>query len=239
MAVLLAVLAAAVQAGAADAAHDHGPALQPIAARYQAQVSDGAGRTLGSGDWYIWRDADRIETLRPGAGLAEIWERDQRGQITLTRVFRHDKRLVEYLPRELKALRIEPSWEVLGTVIDRHNLAALKRVRTVRLSHGPATLYRGEVDGQSMRVWWLKEHGLPARIERRTPDGRFVLALKSLHPQPPAGWPRSTEVELNEYLRIDAADFGDMAYDPFVQKIERLDVLSGVLGSAVHAHHAH
>ncbi len=238
---LLALLTAIAQAGQAYGQHDHmrEPAPKPIAARYQTQASDSAGRALGDNEWYFWRDANRIETVRPAAGLAEIWERDERGQVTLTRVFRNDRRLVEYLPRELKALRIEPSWEVLGTVIDRHNLDALKRVRTVRLSHGTATVFRGDVDGQSMQVWWLEEHALPARIERRTPEGRFLLTLKSVHPRPPAGWPRSTEAELGEYLRIDAADFGDMAYDPFVQKVERLDALTGVLGSAAHAHHAH
>lgn len=212
----------------------------PIAAQYEVRLTDRVGRLLQKSDWYFWREANRIETARSILGLGEIWMRDERGEITLRRVFHPDRRIIEYLPRELKALGMEPSWDALGAVIDPRSLDAGKRIGTTKLPQGRATTYEGVSGGQRVKIWWLDEQQLPAKVERQLENGRFVLALKSLHASAPAAWPRTSEAQLNDYQLIDIADFGDMEYDPFIRKVERLDALDGAAGARPrHAHHAH
>ncbi len=228
-------------AAGGDGQHEarHVQTSSPIAAQFETRLTDRAGRPLRETDWYFWRDGNRIETVTSRGEAAKIWDRDERGEITLRRVFRLDRRVVEYLPRELKALQIEPSWAVLSAVIDPEGLAALKRAGTIRLPQGMATIHKGVLNGQRVEVWWLEHKALPARVVRQAAEGRLTLALKTVHARPPSEWPMPSDSELSEYLHVDIADFGDMAYDPFVRKVERMDALTGAFGAATRHSHAH
>ena len=52
-----------------------------MAARFGVSISRDGSRPAAQGDWYLLRDPQRIERVRPDAGLAEYWERDDRGEV--------------------------------------------------------------------------------------------------------------------------------------------------------------
>lgn len=96
-----------------------------------------------------------------------------------------------------------------------------------------ALVLEGRIEGVPTRLWWLPEAQLPARLERGRGKGLVRFSLRELHAGAPAGWPRMDEARLSGFGLIDAADFGDMQYDPFVQKLMQQD------GDAHGHNHAH
>ena len=203
----------------------------PVAARFEASIRLNGKRAPEKTDWYFLRQTNRIEALRPGGGIAEIWLRDERGDLSLKRIFHPDRRVVEYFTGDLRAMGVADSWAKLGSIIDPASLGQqLKRVGTTKDSHGETTRYKGSHGGQSIEVWWLERASLPAKIVRESDDGRFTLTLKALHAAPPPSWPRTDEAAIASYLVIDAADLGDRHGDPFVSKVERFDAETRAFG---------
>lgn len=212
----------------------------PLAAEFEARMAVRPGRPAEKTHWYLLREPNRIETGRPRGGVAEIWERDARGEISLRRVFHADRRVVEYTAGELKARRLQPSWTTLGSVLDPQTFVSFKRTGTRRVRGGNAVVYQGKRNGERVEVWWLENLSLPARLEQQGAAGRFTLTLQALHTPIPPGWPRVDAADLQDYLPMDAADFGDMEYDPFVRKVQQLDAERRRLGrTGHHVGHAH
>jgi hypothetical protein len=206
-----------------------GPA---VAARFGVSISRDGSRPAAKGDrgdWYLLRDLQRIERVRPDAGLAEIWERDDRGEVSLKRVFSNDSRIVEYVPGELRARQMDVPWESLGSVVDLGFFAVLKRTRTVNTRYGRASVLRGSIAGERIELWWLDALALPARVIKQQQNARVTVNLKTLHFATPENWPRADMMEGRIFETIDVADLGDRHYDPFVHKVESLDaVLQGI-----------
>jgi len=206
-------------------------ATEPLAAHFEASFRPSGKRASEKTDWYFLRQTDRIEALRPGGGIAEIWLRDERGDLSLKRIFHPDRRVVEYFTGDLRAMGVANSWAKLGSIIDPASLGQqLKRAGTAKVSHGETTRYKGSHAGESIEVWWLERAALPAKIIQESDDGRFTLTLKALHASPPPSWPRTDETAIAGYLVIDAADLGDRHGDPFVKKIERFDAETHAFG---------
>ena len=197
--------------------------MLPLAAAFEVQMVVRPGRPADTTRWYLVREPQRIETGRPSGRLAEIWERDARGEIALQRVFHADRRIVVYTAGELKARRLTPSWTALGSMLDPQTFAHVTRTGTRKVRHGTATVYKGALQGDQIEIWWLDHLALPARFARHGAAGRFTMTLQVVQTPVPQDWPRVTATELREYLSIDAADFGDMASDPFVRKVQQLD----------------
>jgi hypothetical protein len=204
----------------------------PVAAKFGVSISRDGSRPVAKGDrgdWYLLRDLQRIERVRPDAGLAEIWERDDRGEVSLKRVFSNDSRIVEYVPGELRARQMDVPWESLGSVVDPRFFATLKRTRTVNTRYGRASVLRGSIAGERIELWWLDALALPARVIKQQQNVRVTVNLKTLHFATPENWPRADMMEGSIFETIDVADLGDRHYDPFVHKVESLDaVLQGV-----------
>lgn len=209
-------------AGTPVAADDRAP-LPALAARYELRVGD-----RGT-DWYLTRNATRIETFNAGSRQAEIWERGAAGEIEYRRVFLDDSRIVEYSAGELKARRVRPNWGALASVIAPGRLAGLRKTAERTVLGRRAVVLEGRIDGVPARLWWLPGERLPALLEHGRGGTLVRLRLRELHAVPPASWPGMTETRLSGFGTIDAADLGDMEYDPFVRKVMRQD-------GHVHAH---
>ena len=225
--VIMMVCCVSVQAATAPTLQ-HGVAqppgeMLPLAATFEAQMVVRPGRPADTTRWYLVREPQRIETGRPSGRLAEIWERDARGEISLQRVFHADRRLVAYTAGELKARRLTPSWTALGSLLDPQTFVHLTRTGTRKVRSGTATVYKGALHGDQVELWWLDHLALPARFVRHGVAGRFTMTLLVVQTPVPQDWPRVTAADVREYLSIDAADFGDMAHDPFVRKVQQLD----------------
>lgn len=219
------LLALAGPAGA-HADHDHPPApttapaatpataAAPLAARFALSVD------RHQTDWYLWRDAERIETANPLTGQNDIWERDAaRQQYSYRRVFHAERRIVDYTPGELRTRHAEPDWAKLASVVSPQLLAELKAGASKRLFGQKAVRYSGTVGGQKVDLWWLEEARLPASLQMNGHGQRLRMQLKELHASAPAAWPRADEARLADYGQLDAADFGDMESDPFVARL--------------------
>lgn len=196
-------------------------ALAPLAARYDLKVAHAKKTTQA--DWYLWRDANSIETANPVVGHNDIWQRSGANDYHYRRVFHHDKRVVDYTPGEIRTRNAEPDWAKLASVISPQLLDALKRGSSKTLFGQKAVRYTGNVGGQHIDLWWLERAKLPASLQMIRSGERMTMALKEVHDVGPANWPRTSDDKIADYGMIDAADFGDMESDPFVAKVMQQD----------------
>lgn len=222
---LLLALTVSHSAIAREAAHDHHehasastslPALttlSPLAARFKLSINK------THTDWYLWREANQIETANPLVGQNDIWQRDERNTFTYRRIFHNDKRVVEYTPGELKTRHAEPDWGKLASVVSPSLLDALKRGGSKTLFGQKAVRYSGKLGDQTIELWWLEQARLPASLSMSSPQQRMQMKLRELHASAPAAWPRTNEAGIADYGVLDAADFGDMESDPFVARL--------------------
>jgi len=188
-----------------------------LAARFDLRLN--AARA----DWYLWRQAELIETANAQAGQGSIWRRVGEDGYHYRRVFHADRRIVDSTPGELRTRHAEPDWEKLGSVISPQLPGQLRRSGRATLFGQPATHYVGSVGGQQIDLWWLESARLPAKLAVRSVGRSMRLTLQALHAGPPgtwpAAWPRADEEKIADYGQLDAADFGDMENDPFVARV--------------------
>jgi hypothetical protein len=196
-----------------------GATVSPPALFARYELSTGA-RGI---DWYLTRADARIETFNAASRQAEIWERVPTGGIEYRRIFLGDRRIVEYTPGELKSRRAEPDWSALASLVAPAKIAGLRKAGERTVLGRRAVILEGKIDGAQTRLWWLPEAQLPARLERGQGKRLVRINLRELHDRPPAGWPLMNEAHLSDFALIDAADFGDMEYDAFVQKVMSQD----------------
>lgn len=227
--VILSCLGLAMMTGARahEAHHEHQSAasasssasqpLKPLAARYD--LSNNKVHT----EWYLWRDADAVETADLATGQNNIWERQGKDDYSYRRVFHRDQRVVEYMPGEIRTRNAQPDWVKLASVVSPELLATLKRGSS-KIQFGQKSVrYSGTLNGQKIDLWWLEQAQLPARLQIVGPQQRMELSLKEIHAEAPAAWPRATDERIASYGKIDAADFGDMESDPFVARVMQQD----------------
>jgi hypothetical protein len=189
-----------------------------------AKFSVVASSAPGVHTWYFFRSAQRIAMLR--GDIDEVWHRDAQGRISFERVFHTERQAVDYSTGELATLGVQADWSALATLVDARELAALKLVS--RSGSGAAQTLRlqGQLKGERIRVDWLPALQLPARIERQNKQGRTQIELVQHTSTAPHEWPQPGRKSA-DYLRFDAADFGDMDYQPVVRKSEAMDVRAG------------
>ena len=227
--VILSCLGLSIMAGAHahEAHHEHqatagassaiSQPLKPLAARYD--LSNNKVRT----EWYLWRDADAVETADLATGQNNIWERQGKDDYSYRRVFHRDQRVVEYTPGEIRTRNAQPDWVKLASVVSPELLASLKRGPSKMQFGQKSVRYSGTLNGQKIDLWWLEQAQLPARLQIVGPQQRMELSLKEIQAEAPAAWPRATDERIASYGKIDAADFGDMESDPFVARVMHQD----------------
>lgn len=228
------ILALLLQTGAARAdtpVTGEPAAYEPLAAHYR-ETRSVKGAPKASADWYFIRQDKRVETAR--GDYAEVWQRDERGELSLTRVFHQDRKLIQYTPGELRTQGRQQDWSALNSVVGPRQLAALKRVGTVSFLGRPALRYAGKLGGERVEVIWLSKEALAAKLVRSGADASTVLELKELRSSADSRWPQASLPRSEGYAYLDGADLGDMEYDPFVQRLLAADAGHGAPG-----HHAH
>lgn len=192
-------------------------ALPSLAARYQFQVGK------RKSDWYLIRSANRIVIYDGASGQAKLWEKDARGEIEFSRIFTADRRLVEYAPGEVKARGAVPDWNALASIVGSRDLAGLRKIGERKLLGRNTSILTGTVAGARLQVWWLAPERLPAMLQHGQGSKAVRLVLRELRERPAGDWNWAEPETLAAYSRLDAADLGDMEYDPFVQKVLHLD----------------
>lgn len=200
----------------------------PLAARYAVTITPSSPRSAVRGqrtDWYFFRDAGRIAVLK--GAIDETWTRDTQDRIAFERTFHEHAKVTDYSPGELLTLGLQPDWAALATFIDARELTGLQ----LQSSRGQGAGLRLRLEGRSghdiLRVDWLPVLQLPALVLRRSAaHGTTRIELLKHAATAPADWPQPGQRAAN-YLHLDAADFGDMDYEPVVRLSEALDVRRG------------
>jgi hypothetical protein len=200
-------------------------AAAPVVARYAVSVRATAGAPAKVHRWDFVREPGRVALIK--GNIEEHWLRDEAGRIRFERVLHERRAVAEYSAGELATLGIEPQWSALERMVDPQELVRLKVTRHT----GQGAAERVELVGRSgavtLHVTWSPALQLPTSIERRGPAGELVsMKLRSHAPTPRASGPAS-DPRIDDYARIDAADFGDMPYDATVRVAEAIDVRSG------------
>jgi hypothetical protein len=198
--------------------------LPDLSARFKVSFSPAGVKKAGAATvqtWTLTRSADRI-TLIKGA-IEEIWSRDPRGQIGLSRIFRDDRHIVDYSSGELKALEVRPRWESLGTLFDEAAIRYLKPGGVTKLAGREVYRFSGKLGAEQVDLAWDAQARLPARLLRSGPAGQVRFELLQALPEAPAAWPVAGAGS-DDFQRIDSADFGDMESDRFVAKAQAYDV---------------
>jgi hypothetical protein len=208
----------------------------PIAARYVVTIERAA---LGTSPvkpqrhtWYFYREVQRIALLK--GSVDEVWFRDVQQRISFERVFHDDERVVDYSTGELATLHVKVDWTGLSTFVDASELAQLKLMSKQGQGRDARWHLRGRVGQDLLTVDWLPALQLPQRLTRQIKGGptvRMELVASAQSPLPT--WPE-LGVKSAHYLHLDAADFGDMDYDPVVRKSEALDTRLGWRASHKH-----
>lgn len=211
-------------------------APQPLVARYRVTVSpaakNGKPAPKRQATWVFLRDDDRV-ALQKGA-IDELWRRDAQGRIGFERVFHADERVVEYSPGELATLGVQADWRALSFFVDPAELLPLRVVARSGTGSQARIRLAGTAVGQTVTVDWLPALQLPARLHRQSRDGGTMLFELVQHgPVAHAAWSQA-EARTASYIRLDAADFGDMEYEAVVRLSEALDARQG--WRSAHAH---
>ena len=178
--------------------------LPNVAAHYRLSMQTQAPGAAASAP-VDWFFYRSAQELRLIKGdIEEVWMRDSAGQVSFERIFHADQRRVFYTAGELRTLGIVVDWDALASLVARDDEDA-----------------------------WDAERQLPRRLARPSATGTLLMTLEAAHPVAPAGWPQSA-ARASDYQRLDAADLGDMEYDPFARKAEAMDVRAG--WRMAHAH---
>jgi hypothetical protein len=200
------------------------PEPAPAAARYAVTVT---AKTSAARQqvWHFYREPQRI-ALHKGA-IDEVWHRDEQGQLSFERIFHDEQRAVDYSAGELTTLGVQAPWSALATFVDSRSLAALRVISHTGSGVSERVRLAGVAGSDTLRVEWLPALQLPARLTRTDRAGTITeMRLVQHAAQAPADWPVPGQ-RSSAYLRLDAADFGDMGYETVVRLSEALDVRLG------------
>ena len=192
-----------------------------LAARFRVSLTPRGGAVRVQ-HWQVVRSQAQISWIK-GDGLEEIWRQDGSG-IRLLRVLRLDRHLIDYPAGELRALHVTLDWHELGSLFAEGDLPLLKRQSPAR--PGQPQRWAGRIGADQVDLLWDAAARLPLRLSRRSRAGQVLFERTALHPVAPADWPVAG-AGTADFQRLDAADFGDMADNPVVQKAQAADQRAG------------
>lgn len=196
----------------------------PLAARYAVSVTAKAAATRRH-VWHFYRQPRHIALLK--GAIDEAWRRDEQGQLSFERIFHDEQRAVDYSAGELTTLGVQTPWSALATFVDPRSLAGLRVVSHTGSGATERVRLAGAVGGDTLRVEWLPALQLPARLIRTDRAGAVTdMRLVQHMAQAPTDWPVPGQRSA-AYLRLDAADFGDMGHETVVRLSQALDARLG------------
>ena len=195
--------------------------LPALAAQFRVTLAR-PGRPMQQQTWQLNRSSALI-TWRKGPATEELWHRDRSG-IRLERVLRGDRHVIAYSAGELRTLEVAVDWPTLGSLFPAASLALLKP--QAPLHAGQPQHWAGRIGTEQVDLLWDPVALLPIRLARQGPQGRVLFKRMALHGSAPSDWPRAG-AGTEDFQRLDAADFGDMDYNPVVRRARAEDERAG------------
>ncbi len=224
-AILLAVvgLVGCVSTPRLDAVSAEAAIAAPVAAQFRTTLTtqvDGQRHTETS-DWRLWRDGDRVQRELLATHRAEVWQRDG-AALFHTLLFHDDRRGIEFEPVDLQMVGAQSSWRQCAQVVSPDLLSRLTAIRGGRSRGIDYVDYAGAVGDSTWRIRMRTDVALPLRVERRGPRETLRIDLTEMHALADAPWQPTSSTG---YDMLDFADLGDHERDPFVQRLQALDLL--------------
>jgi hypothetical protein len=208
---LLLVVAASAAAGAV--------ADSTIPANYELKVTR-AGQTSTS-RFVLVREEDRVEVQDLASGVVERWQRDAGGRLFYLRIFKADRKAIEFQPADLAMAGVTDRWDLVRSVVSPALRDELQYRGQRRFRGRTAESFRGTRDDLTTELLWLADLEVPARVVRKRDGERSTLELTALEHGLAAAQRFLPRDELQQYEHIDFADLGDRHGDPFVQRVEQ------------------
>ena len=216
------LLAASGLAWGAGQAGDTGADLPALAAQFRVTLTR-PGQAAQQQTWQLTR-GDALVTWLKGPGTEELWRRDSSG-IRLERLMRSDRHVIDYSAGELRALEVAVDWAALATLFPAAQLALLKP-RPAPAAPAKTQHWVGRIGSEQVDLLWDPVAQLPLRLARSSRSGRVLFERTAVLASAPASWPQPG-AGIDDFQRLDAADFGDMIYNPVVRKAHALDERAG------------
>ena len=207
-------------------------AVPDIAARFRVTLTPRGGRAQVQ-QWWLNRSTHEIGWIK-GPNTEEVWRRDSSG-IRLERVMRADRHVIDYSAGEFRTLEVALDWRELGSLFAEHDLDLLTAIKPSSTPiqpiqptqpTQPIQHYQGRINGERVDLLWDARAHLPLRLDRQGKAGRVLYERVAMHRSVPTDWPRAGATTDN-FQRLDAADFGDMEYNPVVRRAQARDERAG------------
>ncbi len=197
------------------------PITGSIACQFKKQVADSDNPQ--SSKWYFWRDTKRTETRDELSNQGEIWERNNAGQLFYTRLFYNERVALDFVPGDLAATEVAPSWKQLSSLVDPNTLGKeLLLLGKENIGKNIIEYYLGTLNNIVTEVDWLPSLQLPARMVKKLPEGTLTLTLSGCSKETAATVKPITKSELDKLRHLDYTDLGDMENDSMVRHLEQL-----------------
>lgn len=190
-----------------------------IAANYELKVTH-AGQTSTSNFVFV-REDDRVEVQDLASGVVERWQRDAGGRLFYLRIFKADRKAIEFQPADLAMAGVTDRWGLLRSVVSPALRDELQYRGQRRFRGRTTQSFRGTRGDVTTELLWLADLEVPARVVRRFDGERSTLELTALEQGIAAAQRFLPRDELQQYEHIDFADLGDRHDDPFVQRVEQ------------------
>lgn len=162
----------------------------------------------------LLRTDTRIEYRLHGGEVTEVWERNERGDLTHLKVFSKARRIVHYTSGDLRTLNLAPSWEELGSLMRSEDRKELTRRGTTRIAGEPAQRFVGLLGKAPATLLWLEQLGVPGQLSVGRGPKRHTVKLVGVKQCSPDV---CAPVDITGYREIEFADLGDSEHDPFVR----------------------
>ncbi len=214
-----------------SASSSAGTDYEAVAAKFSTRTCALPCAQSRSGEWYLWRNENRVE-IRSGSGqIGEIWRRDDKGRISFVYVEPAHKRGIEYTATDLRLIGNSRPWERLASIIDPAELERLEPAGETEFLGHRAQRYQGKLDERRVEVVWMPHLQLAAQVIHTYPDHQVTIELQSFLTGQESGAALS-EADLADYQLVDFADVGDMETNPSMAWLKQ-SVAPG------HEHHHH
>lgn len=195
-----------------------------VGVRYEQQVHDLNADTTTRRVMELWRDGERVMHVYPERGLAEQWERPDKGALHLTTWFDEDSQGIEYMPEDIGSAADPRRWTEKWQLVSDNVRRTLKAGQAVGSGCEQTSELTKEVSGRLVLLEWNVPFQLPTRYTVRTKGRVETWVAREIVTDKDKI--RQEFDRRSAYKTTDYIDIGDNESDPFLRKMIHLGFVS-------------
>lgn len=174
-------------------------------------------------DLTYWRTLGKSAYQYPNTGITELWQKEMKNTISLTRAFDQHKRSISYEPADLSLLgKGVNSWQRKQNLLSPQLLEKGEEKTTLNAENNCVLeKYKGKIGTDDIELIWNPQLNLVinASIENKISHQKMQYDLTGL-----STYPQQADFfkKILSYDQMDYADIGDNEADPFVKNMINL-----------------